>query len=260
MLANQLSIRELDAICREYEKDWQPYGSLADLQQFAGTRVQAGSDSYDDLLLELSLLDIEKRWRFRSDKLVAQAERSNGRGELDLASPPDFRAYQGLFAPDRCAPDMQSMLAQAELGARWAFGDIPDLESYQQLFSGIRRPDVPIPTVKLVSRGRVLAQLEVIGLVAIGRQSHGEPAAPAIHHGSPKKLVCAGMLETTTSRQQLQVEQICRGLIRVENGSRNRHLSLEDKDNLAPGERRFLKLNHAIQIPLKDSMIVLDRE
>ena len=86
MTAERLSIRELDSICTEFEKSWQPDRELARLIEFAARRVPRDSISFKELLLDLSLIDLEKRWAYRSDRLNLACRRGGVvRGGLGCA-------------------------------------------------------------------------------------------------------------------------------------------------------------------------------
>jgi hypothetical protein len=259
MLASHLSIREIDGICREFETHWQAERRLDELRGFAAQRVVLQSDSFHDLLLELSLLDIEKRWKSRSDRLNAQLERSPSNQTSDLTFPSEFRAYLELFDPERIDADLQRTLAQAELNARWAFGDIPEWEDVQGDGLRLRQPEVTVPAIKLVARGKVLAQLDLTGPVVVGRQAVGEPSSPTVLPGKPKKLICSELTDTTTSRNQLLVEAVAKAVVRLENGSRKVNLCISGNQNLAPGENRLFKIQRSLDIRLKDSLIVIDQ-
>jgi hypothetical protein len=259
MLASHLSIREIDGICREFETHWQAEKGLDELPRFVEQRVVLQSDSFYDLLLELSLLDIEKRWKSRSDQLNAQLERSSSNLSPDLPFPAAYRVYLELFDSARIDPDLQRTLAQAELNARWAFGDIPELEDFQGEGLRLRQPEVSIPAIKLFARGKVLAQLDLTGPVVVGRQAVGEPSSPTVLPGKPKKLICSELTDTTTSRNQLLIEAVAKAVVRLENGSRNRNLSIGGNMNLAPGESRLCKIQRSVDIRLKDSLIVIDQ-
>lgn len=260
MLPTHLDLTELDEISCDFEDNWRPELTLEELRQIAEQRVQSETESFRSLLLEFSAVDLEKRWQDRSEVLSREYERQPDGPELDLPSLPDYRDYARLFGPAGEQPELLQSLAQAELKVRWAFGDIPDPASYDEFIAAqLYRPvGEEIPVIRLSSGGLVLATMEVIGKVMIGRQAYGEPAPYCVIDGQPRKLVCAGQRETTTSRNQLSVQAVARRLIRLENGSRNRHLCLQGTVNLAPGERRFCKLMSPLEIYLKDSKITLE--
>ncbi len=259
MLTSHLSIREIDAICREFETHWQAEGGLDELQRLAEQHVVPQSDSFYDLLLELCLLDIEKRWKSRSDQLNTQLERGSSNLSPELHFPAGFLAYLELFDSPRIDPDLQRTLAQAELNARWAFGDIPELEDFQGNELTLRQPEVSIPVVKLAARGKVLAQVDLTGPVVVGRQAVGEPSSPTVLPGKPKKLICSELADTTTSRNQLLIEAVAKAVVRLENGSRNRNLCISGNQNLAPGDSRLCKIQRSIDIRLKDTLIVIEQ-
>jgi len=259
MTAERLSIRELDGICTEFEKSWQPDGELARLIEFAARRVPRDSVSFQELLLDLSLIDMEKRWGYRSDRLNLACRRGVRKDRIDLSTPPDYRAYLQLLSPNDASPENRLTLAQAELNARWTFGDVPEIEEFLAAVPGVKRPEVATPSVQLVKEGQLVFETDLIGTMHIGRQARGEPAPFTVSFSATKKLICSELMDASTSRKQLELRPIARHLVLLYNGSENRSLVYGDGRDLEPKESRIISFAQPLQIPLKHLTIVIGR-
>jgi hypothetical protein len=259
MTAERLSIRELDSICTEFEKSWQPDRELARLIEFAARRVPRDSVSFKELVLDLSLIDMEKRWGYRSDRLNLACRRGVRKDRIDLSTPPDYQSYLQLLAPNDASPEDRLTLAQAELNARWTFGDVPEIEEFLTAVPGVKRPEVPPPSVQLVMSGQIVFETDLIGTMHIGRQARGEPPPFTVAFAATKKLICSELMDASTSRKQLELRPIARHLVLLYNGSENRSLVYGDGRDLEPKESRIISFAQPLQIPLKHLAIVIGR-
>lgn len=255
-----LSMRELDAVCCKFDSEWQPVQKLADLRLYAEQRVEPENESFNDLLLELVLIDVQKRWQYRAQQLMLMADGTNRlRTNEWCLNPPNYWEYAGLFSADDEASARLLTLAQAELDARWEFGDVPDIETYSRRIPGVKRPEVELPKVRILRWGQILFETELIGRTLVGRQDADEPAAPACHQGVIRKVVCADLTERFISRTQLYIECCCRNLIRLENGSEKRPISLGSDQFLSQGASCLWPLWQPLSIPLNDLFLVVAR-
>jgi hypothetical protein len=260
MIAQRLTIRELDSICRDFELNWHAGSPLDSIRTFAGSHLQPESESFPDLLLDLVYIDIEKRWSARNERLNATLRRGAKLSEKDLVLPEGHDAYLRLFDGQATSPDLVQAVIQAELKARWEFGDVPELEIYTAASAGTKRPEIAIPVLKLHKQGNVLYQLELTGRLLVGRQGLSEPPPFSLHCGTQRKLICSELLDTSTSRTQLELESVSRDLIRITNLSSNRNLSLGEGRNLAPKETQITSHHQPLQIFLKNFSLVVTRE
>lgn len=253
-----LSMRELDACCCRFEAEWLPSQALEVVRRYAEQYVEPENESFEELLLELSLVDLQKRWQHRARELLATAsETQDLRVDESSLKPPTHSDYAVLFSSQDGATERLLTLAQAELDARWAFGDVPDFEMYSRQIPGVKRPRVEPAKVKIIRLGQTWFETELTGRILVGRQDTGEPAAPACCWGGIRKVICADLTERVISRTQLYIESCCRNLIRLENGSEKRPISLGGKQVLKQGESCLWPLAKPLAIPLNDRFLVI---
>ena len=259
MIAQQLTPRELDAICCSFEANWHAASQLDSIRTLAENHLHPESESFPELVLELVYIDIEKRWRSRNERLDAVLRRGAELSAKDLLLPEGHAAYLPLFGQSAADTEIKQAILQAELSARWEFGDVPELETFTALSNAIRKPDLAIPCLKLVKQGVVLHQTDLTGKLLVGRQGISEPPPYTVHRGDVRKLICSELLDTSTSRTQLELESVSKNLVRVTNLSSNRNLSLGEGKNLAPGATQIISHHQPLQISLKHLTIVVTR-
>lgn len=258
MNTTELSLEDIDRIAVEFEENWTSGIFLSEIRHLVERNASPGTSSFSELLVELILIDIERRWRHRCDHMQYRFHSTPGCSSSDSELPPALNDYMNLFPHLPVDKAILRQLAQNELSARWRFGDVPDLRSYEKDIDGLRKPDVITPIIKITMSNGVQSQLDLIGQVIIGRQAMGEPPPPSILDWNPKKLICAKTDDITTSRNQVVVQCLAQGLVTISNKSTNRNLFISPNTNVEPGKYRVFELKTSIKIPLKDAIVSIE--
>jgi hypothetical protein len=260
MESSKLSIEDLDRIAVNFEQKWTSGIALIEILKTTEQNVSSRASCFSELLAELILIDIEKRWRHRCGQMQSRFYSTPNGLISDTEPQPTLIDYLNLFPQQPVDDAIRRQLAQNELNARWTFGDIPDLGSYVKDIGNLRKPDVIVPVIRLMMANGAQTQMELIGRIMIGRQAIGEPLPPAIVEGTHQKLICAQANDITTSRNQVIVQCLAKGLVTITNPSGNRNLFIRPNTNLGPGQHRVFQLKNAIQIPLKEAAITIEMQ
>jgi hypothetical protein len=259
MNAQRISAQALDRILNDFEVDWSAQKKVDYLYAYASKQVAPESESFPELLEELILIDIEKRWKFYSEEINLKFTTSVDSIDVsDIVFPVTRKDYELLIPESRASDNFIKNLCQAELNARWAFGDIPDISTFDTFSVDMRRPKSPHPIIRVLRGKDSILEVDLYGRIEIGRQSERDPVPPAFIPGNPSKIVCSGLDDTSTSRQQLSVWNLAKNVVALRNNSSNRNLSINGKVNLSPSHSRGFRLNRPVIIHLKDVRISIE--
>lgn len=235
----ELTIRQIDLICTEFENSWHAGISPATLRSSVESHASPNSACFLRLACELLLIDMERRWLHLAHTLTSQFL-SEPQAFAWLEFPfPRLESYHQVFSCLENSPGW-TRLTECELVCRLRFGDAPPLTELAVPVSDWNRYTEHLPTVTRIDKFQTGPTFPFWNGLVIGRQAVAEPS-PTTWLATPiQKLICAPLSDRQLSRHQMRINLVAGQVLKIENLSRNVQVALDGQRVVMPGQGIFL--------------------